>query len=978
MTPERWAQIEDLFHRVAEADPACRQNLLDEACSGDSELRKEVEALLDRDERAAVQLQANVVSEFHNIAFPLIGKTISHYQILESLGSGGMGLVYLAQDIKLPRKVAVKFLPEDSAKAPDALRRFEREARAASALEHSNICPIYEFGEHEGQPFIVMPLLDGQTVEQFIHTLGGPAGSKQIQNLLDISVQVLKGLGAAHEHGIVHRDIKPGNIFLSSSGEAKILDFGIAKLGGTHESNDHPIGHATKPVMHAEGLTLSRTGAIVGTAAYMSPEQVRGERVDARTDIFSFGLVLYELATGKRAFGGNTWPVLQEAVLTGIPKPARGLNSHIPVKLENIINKAIEKNREARYQTAAGMRADLEALRRQLDPKHLPRAWAIGLTAAGVIVVGILLWVLNRPPKTISVTPEIRLRQLTTNSSENPVNSGSISPDGKYLEFSDTKGLHLKLMETGETRSIPMPEELKNVKWEQPAWFPDSTGFLMNIHPGTEDWNEWSSASASIWAVSVRGGPPTKLREHAAFSGISPDGATISFATNKGKRGDREIWFMARNGEDAKKFQEVSEDHAICCLGWSPDGKRYWYILTDESGDNMLSRDVNGGSPVTLFRSSEVKNMNDAVWLHDGRIVYSLPEAKDPAVSNYWTMRLNLATGKRIEEPRRLTNFPGFGIGSGSVTSDDKTVAFTLSSSFGTSYVADLERDGREIRNLRHFTLEDGEDGITAWVDRKTVLVTQNRKDHYSLYKQALDSDAQEPIISSVGGGLLYDAILTPDGKWIVAHVWPVPEDGAVESHPSVLFPLVRIPLAGGPPETILQVPRPAYVSCARPPSRVCVMAEDSDDHKQIIVSDFDPIKGRGAELARFALTTEVDPFLVALLCRLSPDGTRLAIARSPEGPIEIRALRGRLIRTIPAPPLGRVTLLAWTADGKGIFVTRRAHAGSELLHLNLQGRLQSLRLCVGGCFATPSPDGRHLAIFDNQQSRNMWMMENF
>src|SRR5207253_3575036 len=199
-----------------------------------------------------------------------------------------------------------------------------------------------------------------------------------------------------------------------------------------------------------------------GTAAYMSPEQVRGDRVDSRTDIFSFGLVLYELATGKRAFGGTTWPVLREAVLRGTPKPVRGLNPAVPAKLEAVIKKALEKNREARYQSASEMRAELETLQRQLTPKHLPRAWVVGLGAAGTIALATILFTLNRPPKRVSVAPEIKLRQLTTNSSENPVIGGAISPDGKYLAYSDTRGLHIKLLDTSETRTVPKPEALKD------------------------------------------------------------------------------------------------------------------------------------------------------------------------------------------------------------------------------------------------------------------------------------------------------------------------------------------------------------------------------------------------------------------------------------------------------------------------------------------------------------------------------------
>ena len=981
MTPERWAEIEELFHRAAESDLASRQALLDNACVNDPALRKEVEALLARDGgAAAAAVEASVRNELHNLVFPLTGKTVSHYQILNGLGGGGMGLVYRAQDLRLSRRVALKLLPEDSAKDPDALRRFEREAKSVSALEHPNICPIYEFGEHEGQSFIAMQLLEGQTVEQFIHAQGAPKGAQPIRKLLELASQVLKGLEAAHEHGIIHRDIKPGNIFLTTDGQVKILDFGVAKLTHTeieeHTDQDpHDTADATTSAKSAD-LTLSRTGAVLGTAAYMSPEQVRGERVDARTDIFSFGLVLYEMATGKRAFGGKTWPVLQEAVLKTTPKPARGLNPEIPVRLETIINKALEKDRAARYQTASEMGAALEYLLYQLAPKHLPRVWAMRLGIAAAILIATFITVLMKKPKTISVVPEIRLRQLTVNSSENPVANGAISPDGKYLAYIDTRGLHLKFIDTGETRTVPKPEALKDqsVKWEDGLWFPDSNRYVVNLHPGTEEWN---SATNSIWVVSVLGGAPTKLRDHAIAWAVSPDGSLVSFGTNKGKLGEREIWLMGPNGGQARKFQETDENQAICCLIWSADGKQYLYISTNSSGDTVLSRNVKGGPSVTLLQPSELAKMRDLVWLHDGRLDYSLAEPLNTVsdVCNYWTMRIDPATGRRLEEPRRLTNWPNFCVFSGSVTNDDKRLAFVATSGVYTSYVADLEAGGKRLRNIRRFTLEE-DDGVRGWTADGKVIVAQNR-DTWSLYKRSLDSDTPEPIVSSVAGGALLLGATTPDGKWYIGPIWP---DGESIQHPTIPFPILRIPLAGGTPETILQLSRDhGHVSCARPPSNTCVLAEESEDHKQVIVSVLDPIKGRGPELARFNFDLELGTLET---CVISPDGTRLAMARSSESPIEIRSLHGQLIRKIPS--VGRLTWLSWSADQKGFFATTKGQSGHELLYLDIQGKATSLRKCGGtsepggGCQGLPSPDGRHLAIIDRDQSNNVWMMENF
>ena len=985
MTPERWAEIEELFHRAAESDPASRQALLDNACSDDPALRKEVEALLARDGgAAAAAVEASVRTELRNLVFPQTGKTVSHYQILNGLGGGGMGLVYRAQDVRLSRRVALKFLPEDSAKDPDALRRFEREARSASALEHPNICPIYEFGEHEGQPFIVMQLLEGQTLEQFIRAQGPPKGPQQIRKVLDLASQVLKGLEAAHEHSIIHRDIKPGNIFLTTDGQAKILDFGVAKLTHAEIEEDHDGNHkkaeAATPVKNVD-LTLSRTGAVLGTAAYMSPEQVRGERVDARTDIFSFGLVLYEMATGKRAFGGNTWPVLQEAVLRATPKPVRGLNPKVPVRLETIINRALEKDRATRYQTASALRADLEDLQRQLAPKHLPRVWAMGLGIAAAIFIATFIGVLTKKPKTVSVTPEIKMRQLTTNSTDNPVVNGAISPDGKYLAYTDTHGLHLKFIDTGETRTVPKPEALKDqsVKWYG-LWFPDSTRLVVNLHPGTEEWN---SVTNSIWVVSVRGGAPTKLRDHAIAWSVSPDGSLVSFGTNSGKLGELEVWLMGPNGEQARKFQETDENHAICCLTWSPDGKQYLYISTDSSGDTVLSRDVKGGPPVTLFQPSEFAKIYDWVRLHDGRVVYSLAEPWNTVsdVCNYWTMRVDLSTGRHLEEPRRLTNWPNFCASSGSVTNNDKRLAFVASSGFYTSYVADLEAGGKRLRNIRHFTLEDSDDQALGWAPDGKLIVAQNRGSSWRVYKQSLNSDTQEPLASSATGDWLLQGATSADGKWYIANVWPTGESVV---HPSIPFPILRIPLAGGAPETILQLSRRANVSCARPPSNTCVIAQQSEDRKQMIVTLFDPIQGTGPELSRFDFDRELDAIGVPT-CAVSPDGTRLAIKRGPESPIEIHSLHGQLIHKISSGSAGELDDLSWSADQKGFFVTRTAPGGNERLYLDFQGKATSLRKCGGGtlglgggCGGLPSPDGRHLAIIDRDQSNNMWLMENF
>ena len=638
MTPERWQQIKALLESAIERDPPRREAFLDEACAGDPELRREVEVLLDSHARAGefIESPAYAVMADSLAASDIVpGSAIGPYEIVNQLASGGMGEIYLAEDSRLGRKVVLKALPSAFTRDPERVRRFQLEARAASALNHPNIITVYEIGQADHLHYLVVEFIDGETLHRRL--ANGPLG---INEALEIVISVATALLAAHEAGIVHRDIKPENIMVRADGVVKVLDFGLAKLT------------ESKPIFSdASTLFQTQQGLIIGTAPYMSPEQARALAVDTRTDIWSLGAVLYEMVGGSAPFDGPTSSDVIVAILSREPVPLVRYRPEVPTELEWIIKKALRKDRDERYQTIRELLADLKNLRQRLDPAPTAnRSLSVGSALVIVVVMLALLtlgyFLINSLTRTETAgNPRaINFEQITQKSG--PEFFPSLSPDGKSIAYAgrESGNWDIFFQSIGSTNSTNLTKDSLTDD-SQPAFSPtgDRIAFRSERDGG------------GIYVMSTNGGSPTRVSDFGYSPSWSLDGGTILIGTEKipqpSTRPTRsEMWKIDL---ETNHRQRISEGDALQPV-FSPRQKRiaYW-SRPDRYGqrEHIWTIPANGGTAVAVTDGS-FTDLNP-VWSPDGKYLYF--SSNRGGSSNIWRIAIDENSGATSGAPEAVT-----------------------------------------------------------------------------------------------------------------------------------------------------------------------------------------------------------------------------------------------------------------------------------------------------------------------------------
>jgi Tol biopolymer transport system component/serine/threonine protein kinase len=698
----------------------------------------------------------------------MIGKRIAHYIILEKLGAGGMGVVYKAEDTTLGRLVALKFLPEELSQDPDILERFRREARLASSLNHPNICTIYEIGQQDGQFFIAMELLQGQTLSSLM--VSKPLNVDQI---LEIGIQVTDALDAAHSAGIIHRDVKPANIFVTAKSQAKVLDFGLAV--STQQKHRIVAGPNDATMFEPLASHLTSPGTTIGTVAYMSPEQALGEDLDARTDLFSLGVVLYEMTTGVQPFKGATSAAVFNAIINQRPIPIARLNPAISPKLQELVEKALEKKCELRSQSAAEINADLKRLKREIESTALiqtaanatasRRRWSatwILVPLVALLVLGYLLRTQFSGNSSHPITAA-KLAQLTT--TEGLHEFPAWAPDGNRIAYCrDVNGF--KKIFVKPLQGEPQQLTSGNTDDIQPRWTPDGQAILFvrsnqsngKLEPG-DVFGQYDGGD--IWKKDISSGREERFLSNAFNPSFSPDGKSLAVDTSLA--GPRRIWIVDAQGHNPQQItSDNSEAVAHLEPSWSPDGKYIVFQDLERTKFSVKVVDV-ATHALTALTDGRFHDLNP-VWSRSGKFIYFSSDRGGGL--NIWRIGVS-ATGQANSAPQQVT------MGSGQ---DIQLAMSTSGKQLGFSILrqnADLWRlpvspeTGLATGNPEEVLASTREDSRGAWSpDSSKIAFNSDRSGEMNIYVHSLADRSIQQLTKGPGGD--FQPQWSPDAKQLV------------------------------------------------------------------------------------------------------------------------------------------------------------------------------------------------------------------